>query len=83
MLYRGEIDDRQEVAWRKTREVFDEAEQRYATLSLFLNDREVPAKAIDSLQVKLAEMESRRPCVPRGEVFLNFSPGDSPCERSF
>jgi Transposase DDE domain len=61
VLYLGEINDSQQSAWRKTLEVFDEAEQRYATLSLFPDDREVPAEAIDSIQVKLSEMELRRP----------------------
>jgi hypothetical protein len=61
VLYLGEINDSQQAAWRKTLEVFDEAEQRYATLSLFPDDREVPAEAIDSIQVKLGEMELRRP----------------------
>jgi hypothetical protein len=61
VLYLGEINDSQQVAWRKTLEVFDEAEQRYSTLSLFPDDREVPAEAIDSIQVKLSEMELRRP----------------------
>ena len=61
LLYLGEINDTQQAAWRKTLEVFDEAERRYSTRSLFPDDREVPAEAIDSLQVKLSEMELRRP----------------------
>jgi len=61
VLYLGEINDSQEAAWRKTLEVFDEAEQRYATLSLFPDDREVPGEALDSIQVKLSEMELRQP----------------------
>ena len=35
VLYLGEINDSQQAAWRKTLEVFDEAEQRAASLSLF------------------------------------------------
>jgi DDE family transposase len=61
VLYLGEINDHQEAAWRKTLEVFDEAEQRYSTLSLFPDDREVPREAIDGIQVKLSEMELRQP----------------------
>ena len=61
VLYLGEINDSQQAAWRKTLEVFDEAEQRYATLSLFPDDRQVPSEAVDSIQVKLSEMELRRP----------------------
>jgi len=61
VLYLGEINDSQQAAWRKTLEVFDEAEQRYTTLSLFPEDREIPADAVASVQVKLNEMELRRP----------------------
>ena len=35
VLYLGEINDAQQVAWRKTLEVFDEDQQDYRTLSLF------------------------------------------------
>lgn len=61
VLYLGEINDSQETAWRKSLEVFDESEQRFATLSLFPGDREVPSDALDSVQVKLSGMELRRP----------------------
>jgi len=61
VLYLGEINDSQQSAWRKTLEVFDEAEQRARRLSLFPEDREIPADALDGVQVKLAEMELRRP----------------------
>src|SRR5437660_48675 len=61
VLYLGEINDQQQAAWRKTLEVFDEAEQRYTTMSLFPEDREIPADAVDSVQVKLSGLELRRP----------------------
>ena len=61
VLYLGEINDQQQAAWRKTLEVFDEQEQRYAAVSLFPDDREVPADALDSVQVKLSGLELRRP----------------------
>jgi transposase len=61
VLYLGEINDSQEAAWRKTLEVFDETRQRYTTLSLFPDDREIPAEAAGSIQVKLHEMELQRP----------------------
>jgi hypothetical protein len=61
ILFLGEINDRQQGMWRKTLEVFDEVEQRAATLSLFPEDREIPADALDGVQVKLKEMELRRP----------------------
>jgi transposase len=61
VLYLGEINDSQQAAWRKSLEVFDEAGQRYTTRSLFPEDRPVPVDAVDSLQVKLSEMQLRRP----------------------
>jgi transposase len=63
VLYLGEINDQQQATWRKTLEVFDEQEQRYRTLSLFPEDRELPAEAIDSVQVRLSGLELRRPRV--------------------
>src|ERR1043166_670284 len=63
VLYLGEINDQQHAAWRKTLEVFDEDDQRYSTLSLFPDDREIPGDAVDSLQVKLSGLELRRPRV--------------------
>ena len=61
VLYLGEINDQQQAAWRKTLEVFVEEEQRYTTLSLFPEDREIPTDALDSVQVKLSDLELRRP----------------------
>src|ERR1700693_237542 len=61
VLYLGEINDQQYAAWRKTLEVFDEVDQRYTTLSLFPDDREIPADTVDSLQVKVSGLELRRP----------------------
>ena len=61
VLYLGEINDSQEAVWRKTLEVFDETHQQYTTLSLFPEDREIPAASSDSIQVKLSEMQLRRP----------------------
>jgi transposase len=61
VLYLGEINDSQEEVWRKTLRVFDETQQRYTNLSLFPEDREIPAAASDGIQVKLSAMELRRP----------------------
>jgi hypothetical protein len=63
VLYLGEINDTQESAWRNTLEVFDESRQQYSMLSLFPEDREIPAEAANPVQVKLSEMELRRPRV--------------------
>jgi transposase len=69
VLYLGEINGSQRAAWRKTLEVFDEREQRATTLSLFPEDRPVPADALDSIQVKLSEMQLRR-ARPFGNCWL-------------
>ena len=61
VLYLGEINDQQQAARRKTLEVFDEEEQRYTTMSLFPDDRELPADALNSVQVRLSGLELRRP----------------------
>jgi len=60
VLYLGEINDSQQAAWRKTLEVFDEQQQRSTTLSLFAEDRPAPADVLDTIQVKLSEMQLRR-----------------------
>ncbi len=69
VLYLGEINDSQQAAWRKTLEVFDEQQQRFTPLSLFPEDRLVPADAIDSVQVKLSEMKLER-ARPYGNCWL-------------
>jgi len=61
VLYLGEINDQQQAAWRKTLQVFDEEEQSYTTMSLFPDDRELPAEALNSVQVRLSGLELRRP----------------------
>jgi hypothetical protein len=63
VLYLGELNDQQQAAWRKTLEAFDEAEQCYTTMSLFPDDREIPADALDGAQIKLSGLELRRPRV--------------------
>src|SRR5205809_6725911 len=60
VLYLGEINDSQQAAWRKTLAVFDEEQDRFTPLSLFPEDRPVPADAVDSVQVKLSEMKLER-----------------------
>jgi transposase len=60
VLYLGEINDSQQTAWRRTLEVFDEEKQQTRNLSLFPDDREVPADTLASLQVNLAGLELRR-----------------------
>jgi transposase len=69
VLYLGEINDSQQAAWRRTLEVFDEDDHRFTALSLFPEDRPVPADAIDSVQVKLSEMKLER-ARPYGNCWL-------------
>ena len=69
VLYLGEINDSQQAAWRKTLTVFDEDTQESRNLSLFPDDRMVPAEALDSLQVRLSGLELRRPR-PFGNCWL-------------
>jgi transposase len=69
VLYLGEINDSQQAAWRKTLQVFDERQQRFTTLSLFPEDRPVPADALDSVQVKLSQMKLER-ARPYGNCWL-------------
>ena len=61
VLYLGEINDQPQAAWRKTLQVFEEDEQRYRPLSLFPDDRPIPADALDSVPVRLSGLERRRP----------------------
>src|SRR5437660_10050070 len=63
VLYLGEINDQQQAAWRKTRSACDEEQQEYANLRLFPDDREIPADAVDSRQVKLSGLALRPPAV--------------------
>jgi transposase len=69
VLHLGEINDSQQAAWRKTLQVFDEEQRRFTPLSLFPEDRAVPADAVDSVQVKLSEMKLRR-ARPYGNCWL-------------
>src|SRR6202140_4618946 len=69
VLYLGEINHSQQAAWRRTLEVFDEGAQRFTPLILFAEDRPVPADAVDSVQVKLSEMQLRR-ARPFGNCWL-------------
>jgi transposase len=60
VVYLGEINDTQQTAWLKTLDVFDEQEQRNRALSLFPDDREIPERTVNGLQVKLSGLELRR-----------------------
>src|SRR5207253_236092 len=57
VLYRGEINDKQEEAWRKSLAVFDEDQKQYATMSLFPDDHAIPTGVSNGIQVRLGELE--------------------------
>lgn len=53
VLHLGEINDQQQAGWRKTLDIFDEQKQQFTDVSLFPEDRPLPADALDAIQVKL------------------------------
>ena len=62
VLYLGEINSSQELAWRKTIEVLEEGEERPKTLALFAEDRCEAVLPDDSIvRLKLSELTLRRP----------------------
>jgi hypothetical protein len=80
VLYFGEVNDQQALAWRQNLEVFDEDQQSSRTLSLFPEDREIPCDALDGVQVKLSGLELRRArafgnCWLACELWRQFEPG--------
>ena len=61
VLYLGEINGTQQAAWRKSLEVFDEDDEKSSRISLFPDDREVPAGELNAVQLKVHDMELHRP----------------------
>src|ERR1700738_1871852 len=62
VLYLGEINDTQELAWRRSIEVLEEGAARPRTLSLFPEDRVQGLLADASIVgVRLSELRLRRP----------------------
>jgi len=62
VLYLGEINDTQQLAWRKSIEVFDEASAQPRTLSLFAEDRCEGVLADASIvRLRLSQMRLCRP----------------------
>ena len=65
VLYLGEINDTQELAWRRSIEVLEEGATQPRTLSLFPEDRFAGALADASIvHVKLSLLQLRRPQTP-------------------
>src|SRR5271170_7638151 len=62
VLYLGEINDTQELAWRRSIEVLEEGAPQPRTLSLFPEDRGAGVLADASIvHVKLSQLQLRRP----------------------
>jgi len=61
VLYLGEINDSQKAAWCRTIEVFDEGCGGPAQLALFPEDRDAPPLDCDVVQIRLGELQLRRP----------------------
>lgn len=61
VLYLGEINDSQQAAWQKTVHVFDGNSRQTHQLSLFADDQPIPPAAVGAIQVKLTQMQLRRP----------------------
>lgn len=61
VLYLGEINDSQRDAWRKTIEVFEDGKSMPQTMALFPEDRPVETDDADVVQIRLKDIELRRP----------------------
>lgn len=60
VLYLGEINDAQQAAWQRSLEVFDDLQDASRQIRLFPEDRPVPEGSVDSIQIKLSQMQLRR-----------------------
>ena len=61
VLYLGEINDSQRVAWERTIAVVDERDGEARQLALFPADRTPPPGGVDTLQVRLSELSLEHP----------------------
>jgi hypothetical protein len=61
VLYLGEINDSQQAAWSRTIEVFAEGQARPRQMALFPEGRSVPVADSEVVQVRLGDLELRRP----------------------
>jgi transposase len=61
VLYLGEINDSQREAWRKTIEVFEDGATSAQRMALFPEDRPVAIDDAQVVQIRLKEVELRRP----------------------
>jgi hypothetical protein len=61
VLYLGEINDSQKDSWCKTIEVLEEGHGLPRQVALFPEDRTVPEGELEVIQVRLGQLELRRP----------------------
>lgn len=61
VLYLGEVNDSQREAWLKTIEVFEDGKSTPRTMALFPDDRSVEISEADVVQIRLKDIELRRP----------------------
>jgi len=61
VLYLGEINDSQKDSWCKTIEVLEEGHGVARQVALFPEDRSVPESELEVIQVRLDQLELRRP----------------------
>jgi hypothetical protein len=61
VLYLGEINDSQKAAWCRTIRVFDEGGERPRQVALFPEDRVAPTLDCEVVQIRLNELQLRRP----------------------
>ena len=61
VLYLGEINDSQKAAWCKTIDVFSKQNGKKETVALFPEDRQAPPLNCDVVQVRLSQLQLRRP----------------------
>lgn len=61
VLYLGEINDSQRLAWERTIAVIDERDGEARQLALFPADRPPPPGGVDTLQVRLSELRLEHP----------------------
>ena len=60
-LYLGEINDRQQEAWRKTIEIFEEGRARPRTGALFPEERIGTVEDADIVRIRLSQLSLHRP----------------------
>jgi transposase len=61
VLYLGEINDSQQVAWRRSIEIFDQGEKVARTVALVAAERQIEQDSQAIVRIRVDEMELRRP----------------------